>query len=39
MRARIPENLSSVEDEVIFLAISQYIRNQLLRDSDDLSMA
>jgi asparagine synthase (glutamine-hydrolysing) len=36
---QIPDNLPSVEDEVSFLEISQYMRNQLLRDSDVMSMA
>ena len=38
---KLPEipSFSSLEDEVSFLEISRYMRNQLLRDSDVMSMA
>ncbi|MBO1351797.1 MAG: hypothetical protein EBE86_032510 [Hormoscilla sp. GUM202] len=32
-------SFSSLEDEISFLEISRYMRNQLLRDSDVMSMA
>lgn len=32
-------NFPSIEDEVSFLELSQYMRNQLLRDSDVMSMS
>ncbi|MBD2501503.1 asparagine synthase (glutamine-hydrolyzing) [Anabaena azotica] len=35
----ISQNPPSVEDEVSLLELSQYMRNQLLRDSDVMSMA
>ncbi|WP_375495832.1 asparagine synthase (glutamine-hydrolyzing) [uncultured Nostoc sp.] len=35
----IPKNLPSLEDEVSLLELSCYMRNQLLRDSDVMSMA
>lgn len=34
-----PIALASIEDEISFLEISRYMRNQLLRDSDVMSMA
>ncbi|MEH2455786.1 asparagine synthase (glutamine-hydrolyzing) [Nostoc sp.] len=35
----LPKNLPSLEDEVSLLELSCYMRNQLLRDSDVMSMA
>ncbi|MFQ4140797.1 asparagine synthase (glutamine-hydrolyzing) [Chlorogloeopsis sp. ULAP02] len=35
----LPTNLPSLEDEVSWLELSCYMRNQLLRDSDVMSMA
>jgi asparagine synthase (glutamine-hydrolysing) len=39
VRSQYSNNYSSLEDEVSQLEISQYMRNQLLRDSDVMSMA
>jgi asparagine synthase (glutamine-hydrolysing) len=37
--SNLPKNLPSLEDEVSLLELSCYMRNQLLRDSDVMSMA
>ncbi|MBD2164353.1 asparagine synthase (glutamine-hydrolyzing) [Calothrix membranacea FACHB-236] len=37
--SNLPQNFPSLEDEVSFLELNCYMRNQLLRDSDVMSMA